>query len=397
MAFAINGKNMGEAFDNIPNIFYAAMSLSTIGDSIELKQLTLPKPKLAAVGEQSGDAEQDLRLLSDIKEGLTTRETGNYGKFLQFTQKHFKRISSAFFDIKGNLLKKTQSQKYTAVIDEKIVYGKRHWYLRMSNIDNPGSRSTNFIGVVDATAYTLNVNSSLGTCGWAITCDRGKLVKYCKEKQKGFYATRATFGANDLVRVTVDMKKRELSYAINGRDLGVAFNDIPEEVYPAFSMDTPNWTMEIVGQGKNFVFDPDRRGIVSLFDENKTALVTSDTWQTVHGSKELLPKSGTYTWEIKLHEFKRSKTESMVVGIVPANQSYLQSDPIAFNLQGYGLVVNNGRKLRVRYKGIAQSFAKEGYKKGDVLGVIWDSADGKLGYYKNKKFLGWAFSEMDDL
>eukprot|EP00466_Bigelowiella_natans_P013072 jgi/Bigna1/133148/aug1.20_g7856 len=408
LSFSINGgPNLGDAFKNIPSVFYAAISLSTIGDRMELLHVTLPKPKLAAVGQGSGggDTEQELRLLSDIPDGLgmeaaVERELRNPGKFVPINlEKAAKKISSAFFDVKGNMLKKTQSRRYTAVLEEPLYFGKRYWTLRMSNIENPGTTSQNYIGIVDADARALNVNSSLGSCGWAITCVGDKIVKVAKDKQMGAYALNTSFGPNDLVQVAVDMEKREMSFCINGRDLGVAFTDLPERIFPAFSMDAPNWSMEVVKQGKDFLLDSLRRGKVSLFNGGRTALIASDQWQTVHGDKEFIPNSGAYTWEFKLHDFDLERSESLVVGIVPANQSYLQLDPIALNLQGYGLVLNTARKQRVRFKGVAQPYGEKkgisGFVPGDTVGVCWDSKQGTMEFFKNGVSLGVAFSELD--
>eukprot|EP00954_Amorphochlora_amoebiformis_P011441 895683-Amorphochlora_amoeboformis.AAC.1 len=80
--------------------------------------------------------------------------------------------------------------------------------------------------------------------------------------------------------------------------------------------------------------------------------------------------------------------ESLIIGLVPAFQNHLDPNPIAQTLQGYALICNSGRRNRVRYKGIPKPFCGERLiQSGDVVGVVWDSDEGRLGYYHNNRFL----------
>lgn len=236
LGFVVNGGEYKLAFSNIPSVFFAAVSLGQIGDSVELVHITLPKSKLLAVGQGSDDStEQELKILSEVKESPSHIDlVSDLGRFIPIDlDKAGKKINSSYFEIKDNILRKTQTKRYTAVLETSadrstheisgISYGKCYWVLRMSNVENPGTQSQNFIGVVDADATSLNINAGLGVCGYAITCVGDKIVKVANDKQCGVYAHHATFGPNDLIRVTVNMRKdkRELSFAIN--DQGIVY------------------------------------------------------------------------------------------------------------------------------------------------------------------------------
>ena len=44
------------------------------------------------------------------------------------------------------------------------------------------------------------------------------------------------FSSNDIVECILDMDKKQLSYVHNGTHLGVAFEALPDEVWPAVSL-----------------------------------------------------------------------------------------------------------------------------------------------------------------
>jgi hypothetical protein len=100
--------------------FLATNALKTPGDWLRVNHVTLPKPKLAAIGQGSGDTEQEMKLLSEVKEGVIEGvNAGLDGRFYSINVERVAgKISSAFYDTKGNLLKKTNSRRYTAVMEE---------------------------------------------------------------------------------------------------------------------------------------------------------------------------------------------------------------------------------------------------------------------------------------
>ena len=311
LSFIVNGVNKGEAFNDIPPNFFAALSLSTPGDGIDVVQMTLPKPKLKAVGQGSGEVGEELQLLSEIKESVLADTKPKFcGKFYPINVRLVgERITSAHnYDVKDRIFTKTSQRQFTAVMKEHpgkestppIDYGKRFYSFRLSSGAGKAV-GLNCIGVVDADEKTpLNVNTPLTICGWAIHVTGKHIFKTSRTQPKAaVYVHETVFDVNDIITIQIDIKKRAMSALLNGHDLGVAFTDLPAQVWPAFSLERPGMAIEVMSPGRGFAFDTIRRGNVSLFNDQKTALLASESWQTIQGSMELLPNTGAYTWDSK--------------------------------------------------------------------------------------------------
>ena len=108
------------------------------------------------------------------------------------------------------------------------------WNIRMVGTKFQGSCS-NIVGV--ATSDIDQNADSYSKCGWYVDCFSSKLCSNClgkigcamtepygitKEKEKGKHIRRG-----DVVSVTMDTAKGELSFGLNGVNYGVAFEGIP--------------------------------------------------------------------------------------------------------------------------------------------------------------------------
>ena len=79
---------------------------------------------------------------------------------------------------------------------------------------------------MDINVNTLNFNSS----GWYLYCANGYL--FSQEDAGRAYATGVNNGSE--VEVIFDQREREISFAIDGTNQGVAFTNLPEgDLYPA--------------------------------------------------------------------------------------------------------------------------------------------------------------------
>uniref|UniRef100_A0A7S0DTT3 B30.2/SPRY domain-containing protein n=1 Tax=Amorphochlora amoebiformis TaxID=1561963 RepID=A0A7S0DTT3_9EUKA len=96
---------------------------------------------------------------------------------------------------------------------------------------------------------SLNGRINLGVCvdghssvsfvghdaqGWAYYGNNGKREHNGSSERYG-----PTYGTGDTVRVKLDMDKRTLGFQKNSLDLGIAFRNLPNKVYPAFTLYQP--------------------------------------------------------------------------------------------------------------------------------------------------------------
>jgi len=54
-----------------------------------------------------------------------------------------------------------------------------------------------------------------------------------------------SYRTGDVMTLYLDMDAHTLSYAKNGQHLGVAFTDLPDQLYPAFSLYTKNDQLQL--------------------------------------------------------------------------------------------------------------------------------------------------------
>lgn len=74
--------------------------------------------------------------------------------------------------------------------------------------------------------------------GWVLCCT-GDLLHHAKTFDEGKVEYGQSFGNESRVRVHLNMTMRTCSFTINGQRCGVAWEDIPTEVYPAVTLRSP--------------------------------------------------------------------------------------------------------------------------------------------------------------
>mmetsp|Transcript_83789 Transcript_83789/g.236753 ORF Transcript_83789/g.236753 Transcript_83789/m.236753 type:complete len:3060 (-) Transcript_83789:463-9642(-) len=111
----------------------------------------------------------------------------------------------------------------TVVGSVPFMCGRNHWELKIDNSSTPYL----FIGVAGRQA---DLTTFLGgdDFGWGYIGDRALYHKRTKIKVYG-----ERFGQGDVIGVTLDMDRGTLSFSKNGLDLGVAFDGLGGELYPA--------------------------------------------------------------------------------------------------------------------------------------------------------------------
>jgi hypothetical protein len=111
----------------------------------------------------------------------------------------------------------------TIVGTEPFSCGRNHWEIKIES----SSTAYLFIGVATRRA---DLTTFLGgdDFGWGYIGDRALYHKRTKVKAYG-----ERFGQGDVIGVTLDMDRGTLSFSKNGLDLGVAFDGLAGEIYPA--------------------------------------------------------------------------------------------------------------------------------------------------------------------
>ena len=111
----------------------------------------------------------------------------------------------------------------TIVGTEAFSCGRNHWEIKIES----SSTAYLFIGV---TTRRAELTTFLGgdAYGWGYIGDRALYHKRAKVKTYG-----ERFGQGDVIGVTLDMDRGTLSFSKNGLDLGVAFDGLAGQIYPA--------------------------------------------------------------------------------------------------------------------------------------------------------------------
>lgn len=120
----------------------------------------------------------------------------------------------------------TGSESWTTIFaTEPFVVGRNYWEVRIDK----SSTSYLFIGIA---AKQASATTFLGgdEYGWGYIGDR---AIYHRRNKLRAYGDR--FMQGDVIGVTLDMDNGTLSYSKNGLDLGVAFDGLAGELYPAVS------------------------------------------------------------------------------------------------------------------------------------------------------------------
>ncbi len=143
--------------------------------------------------------------------------------------------SNTIFDPAYCGTKATLSNDY-----KRIVYRDYGWHCSAM-----GTRCTKYsIRLIRNCTYLLvgmapkplfeREGNNFKTCGWYMYCAEGTLYSQDGEGNNTYIVDQAC-NANGTV-IGVQLENGELSFSLNGVDMGVAFRGLPVDVFPAFDM-----------------------------------------------------------------------------------------------------------------------------------------------------------------
>ena len=117
--------------------------------------------------------------------------------------------------------------------------GSTHWEIRI----NVSSTAYIFVGIASSSA---DLSSFLGGCGegWGFI---GEQALYHNREKVKVYGE--AFSSGDIIGVTLDMNQGTLSFSKNHRNLGIAFDKIYGELYPAVAFYNAGQELEILSDG----------------------------------------------------------------------------------------------------------------------------------------------------
>jgi SPRY domain len=117
--------------------------------------------------------------------------------------------------------------------------GKAGWEIRVTH----SSTAYLFVGVATSEA---DLNTFLGGCsnGWGFIGEQA--LYHSRENVKGY---GEAFTAGDFIGVSLDFHLGTLSFSRNGKQLGVAFDKICGELYPAVAFYNVGQELEIIPEG----------------------------------------------------------------------------------------------------------------------------------------------------
>lgn len=222
--------------------------------------------------------------------------------------------------------------------------------------------------------------SSWGLCGNGL--------KYPNSNNHDTYPVH--FSAGDVVRVTVDMDKKQVSYAVNGVSGGVAFAKVDEEeLAVAVSMYNPGEQVTVLSKAQaalyEMQFDSNKKGDkVKLSNEGRTATATVDN-QTV----------AVNTWLSKgVHSvvFRVEHGKDVTIGLMNRNFKHFNHGHI-----GVGDLARTSMGISPRGRQPADK-GEEDYAKfetGDVVRMIIDMDKRVLSYVINGVNYGPCFENID--
>mmetsp|Transcript_10039 Transcript_10039/g.24723 ORF Transcript_10039/g.24723 Transcript_10039/m.24723 type:complete len:1765 (+) Transcript_10039:226-5520(+) len=312
--------------------------------------------------------------------------------------------------------------------------GCYYWEITFSRLSVKKNTFAAVFGVVPDAPYVSKVNQPIGwqkVAGWGLVLGTGQRLH--KGQPKDY--TTPGFERNDRVGVLLDTNNGTLTFFRNGRSLGEAFNGLTMGVRPALSCiqsqvstlttqgakaeadepgelgqdplfrlglgaedslgeARPNKNQDIKGDSI-FRWSPSMRSGVKLDRAGRRVVCSLGGWVTLMADRVLSPGSGVFTWELLLNKVDTEKNVfGCVVGVVPAENPHGSSNqPIGWKkIDGWGLVIGTGellhRSVGRQYPGVE---GKVDLRSGDRVGVLLDTDQGILRYYRNGRDIGVAF------
>jgi len=133
--------------------------------------------------------------------------------------------------------------------DEIPAEGTTEWTVKL------GANCNNLmVGIASGQGFNKTASNYSNSKGWYFYCYNGTLYSRNGNGSSWAGGPGTTNTPGTKIKVTVDMDKKTMSFAINGLDKGVAFRDIEllngSPLYPAFDAYEANCTFEILDDYK---------------------------------------------------------------------------------------------------------------------------------------------------
>jgi len=127
-------------------------------------------------------------------------------------------------------LKKTEDEFETVLANICLSTGSYFWEIK---IDMLVDDDDIFIGVVDENAPLVGHPPDLGLF-WGFRCSGGKKFR----PDSGIEDYAETVGTGDVVGIRLEYNgdNGSLSFSRNGKDFGIAYTNVPINVFPAVSL-----------------------------------------------------------------------------------------------------------------------------------------------------------------
>lgn len=300
-------------------------------DGMEPRKKYLCRVRVYVYEDSFGDWSKDVEVES-LEYSFVWKECPNT-RFCDASHKIVERVDSGFTTIIG-----------TKTIPQKSLTSWSAIVLKTLENDN---------GVMFGVA-PIDIDTSVGVdnsenCGWYFSAyGRNLYSGPPQNKRSGSYSACDKIRAGDVVTVTIDTRgsKGILSFAVNGKDLGVAFNDIPLDslLVPALFIYKNEERVELIEDGalqipqrvkKAFSASRDTKfGFVwkecPKFSRNSVKYtlsnsrryakkddVDSDIYCTIIG-KNNIPMRSTVWWKISCTGIFDKGGEEFFVGVAPA-------------------------------------------------------------------------------
>ena len=169
-------------------------------------------------------------------------------------------FKSNHIKIDGNVVINTFGRKYATVFLKNICKSpnKYHWKFKIKKYDGQHKGWNNLIGIwkINTKPPALNDGqhfTSIQHGGYAFISSYAKIsdasVAGCYVRN-GNYSDRTNYGKRcvegDIIEMYLDLKKFELSYSINQKDYGVAFNVKNTEYRAAVMIDHKDNAIELM-------------------------------------------------------------------------------------------------------------------------------------------------------
>ncbi|OQS06539.1 HECT E3 ubiquitin ligase, partial [Thraustotheca clavata] len=247
---------------------------------------------------------------------------------------------------------------------------------------------------------THGVGDHFGSFG----VDGKRRKKWCNTGQS-YGPEHWSWSAGDIIGVLLDMDSREIRFAHNGVDLGVAFTekDYPQidwasGFYPTGSFSSAQGAKINLG-ATPFQYNPPHGYVsvqsvapcekVEVFNHRTKQFVALCTHHRVNAAPIPIPISlsrGQYLWEFEITNLQTS--DGIRLGIATHNVDtsiLLGNDSYGWGFCATGKTYHNNSSNR---------FTSTGFTQGDVVGMELNMDAGTLVIYRNNVLLGTAFSNL---